>query len=86
MDTLSRSISSKDLRDGLADVLGGVAYRSERVGVTRHGKLTAVMISAEELELLEELEAKRDLEEFRAAKAADDGTRVSLEELRAEAS
>ena len=86
MDTLSRSISSKDLRDGLADVLGGVAYRSERVGVTRHGKLTAVMISAEELELFEELELKRDLEEFRIAKATDDGTRVSLEELRAEAS
>ena len=86
MNSLSRSLASKDLRDSLADVLGSVAYGSERVGVTRHGKLTAVVISADDLELLEELEAARDAAEFAAAKAADDGERVSLEELRAEAS
>lgn len=86
MTTLTRSIPSKDLRDSLADVLGGVAYGSERVGVTRHGKLTAVVISVDDLELLEELEAARDAAEFRAAKAADDGERVSLDELRAELS
>lgn len=84
MNTISRSVPSKDLRDSLADVLGGVAYGSERVGVTRHGKLTAVVISVADLELLEELEAARDAAEFTAAKAADDGERVSLDELRAE--
>lgn len=84
MKTISRSIASKDLRDGLADVLGGVAYGSERVGVTRHGKLTAVVISVDDLELLEELEAARDAAEFTAARAADDGQRVSLDELRDE--
>jgi prevent-host-death family protein len=82
MNTISRSVPSKDLRDSLADVLGGVAYGSERVGVTRHGKLTAVVISVGDLELLEELEAARDAAEFTAAKAADDGKRVSLDELR----
>lgn len=81
MNTISRSVPSKDLRDSLADVLGGVAYGSERVGVTRHGKLTAVVISVADLELLEELEAARDAAEFTAAKAADDGQRVSLDEL-----
>ncbi|AZS45697.1 MULTISPECIES: type II toxin-antitoxin system prevent-host-death family antitoxin [Microbacterium] len=81
MNTISRSVPSKDLRDSLADVLGGVAYGSERVGVTRHGKLTAVVISVADLELLEELEAARDAAEFAAAKAADDGQRVSLDEL-----
>lgn len=86
MDTISRSLPSKDLRDHLADVLGGVAYGSERVGVTRHGKLTAVMISVEDFELLEALEAARDAAEFTAAKAADGGGRVSLDELRAELS
>ena len=86
MDTISRSIPSKDFRDRLADVLGGVAYGSERVGITRHGKLAAVMISVDDLELLEELEAARDAAEFTAAKAADDGGRVSLDELRAELS
>ncbi|PQZ55412.1 MULTISPECIES: type II toxin-antitoxin system prevent-host-death family antitoxin [unclassified Microbacterium] len=84
MNTISRSVPSKDLRDSLADVLGGVAYGSERVGVTRHGKLTAVMISVGDLELLEELEAARDAAEYTAAKAADDGKRVSLDELRTE--
>lgn len=86
MTLLSRSISSKDLRDGLSDVLSGVAYGSERIGVTRHGKLTAVVISVADLELLEELEAARDAAEFTAAKAADDGERVSLDDLRAELS
>lgn len=86
MDTISRSIPSKDFRDRLADILGGVAYGSERVGITRHGKLAAVMISVDDLELLEELEAARDAAEFTAAKAADDGGRVSLDELRAELS
>lgn len=81
MNTISRTVPSKDLRDSLADVLGGVAYGSERVGVTRHGKLTAVVISVADLELLEELEAARDAAEFAAAKAADDGQRVSLDEL-----
>ncbi|MGO4490219.1 type II toxin-antitoxin system prevent-host-death family antitoxin [Microbacterium sp. 2RAF4] len=81
MNTISRNVPSKDLRDSLADVLGGVAYGSERVGVTRHGKLTAVVISVADLELLEELEAARDAAEFAAAKAADDGQRVSLDEL-----
>lgn len=84
MNTITRTVPSKDLRDSLADVLGGVAYGSERVGVTRHGKLTAVVISVDDLELLEELEAARDAAEFAAARAADDGGRVSLDELRAE--
>lgn len=84
MNTLSRSVPSKDLRDQLADVLGGVAYGAERVGVTRHGKLTAVVIGVDDLELLEELEAARDAAEFGAAKAADDGGRVSLDDLRTE--
>lgn len=84
MNTISRSVPSKGLRDSLADVLGGVAYGSERVGVTRHGKLTAVVISVDDLELLEGLEAARDAAEFAASKAADDGERVTLDDLRAE--
>lgn len=84
MNSISRSITSRDLRDGLSDVVGRVGYGRERIGVTRHGKLAAVVISVEDLELLENLEAARDLAEFRAAKADDDGSRVSLDELTAE--
>ena len=84
MNSVGRSVASKDLRDSLSDVLGSVAYGSERVGVTRHGKLTAVMISVADLELLEELEAARDAAEFAASRVDDDGGRVGLNELRAE--
>ena len=84
MNTLDRSVTTVALRDELADVVGRVSYAHERVGVTRHGKLAAVVISVEDLELLEALEDARDAAEFRAAQAADDGTRVSLAELRDE--
>lgn len=42
-------------------------------------------VSVEDLERLEELENADDLAAYRAAKAADDGTRVSLAELVGEA-
>ena len=84
MNTISRSVSTGDLVTGFAEVVGRVSYGKERVGVTRYGKLAAVVISVEDLELLERLEDARDLAEFRAAKAADDGSRISLDELAAE--
>lgn len=84
MDTLDRSVTTRELRDELADVVGRVSYGRERIGITRHGKLAAVVISVADLELLEALEDARDVEEFRAAKAADDGSRISLAELRDE--
>lgn len=86
MVSLTRSVPSADLRDHISEVLGSVSYGSERIGVTKHGKLTAVVIGVEDLELLEELEAARDASEFRAARASDDGVRVSLDELSAELS
>ena len=84
MNTISRSVQAGELRDHISEVLGSVSYGSERIGVTKHGRLTAVVIGVEDLELLEELEAARDAAEFRVARAADDGGRVSLDELRAE--
>lgn len=84
MNSLSRSVSTVALREELADVVGRVSYGHERVGVTRHGKLAAVVISVDDLELLEALEDARDAADFTAAKADDDGARVSLAELRDE--
>lgn len=84
MTTISRSVQAGELRDHISEVLGSVSYGSERIGVTKHGKLTAVVIGVEDLELLEELEAARDAAEFRTARAADDGGRVSLGELLSE--
>ena len=42
------------------------------------------MIGVDDLHLLEELEMARDVADFAAAKRADDGGRVSLDELEAE--
>lgn len=84
MQTLSESVTTRQLREELADVLGRASYGRERVGITRHGKLTAVVISVDDLESLEAYEMAQDVAELKAAKKADDGTRVGLAELRAE--
>lgn len=57
-------------------------YAGERIGVTRNGKLAAVLVSVEDLEALEAFEEAQDVAAYRVAKAKDDGERVSLDELR----
>lgn len=84
MDTLDRSVTTRELREGLSDAVGRAAFAGERIGVTKHGKLAAVLIGVDDLELLEELEEARDVREFVAAKNADDGTRTSLATLKDE--
>ncbi|MBF4457345.1 MULTISPECIES: type II toxin-antitoxin system Phd/YefM family antitoxin [unclassified Pseudoclavibacter] len=84
MDSVTREISTRELREQLSDVLGRAMYAGERVGVTRNGKLAAVVVSVADLEALESFEMHRDVESYRHAKAADDGDRVSLDELRGE--
>jgi PHD/YefM family antitoxin component YafN of YafNO toxin-antitoxin module len=59
-------------------------YAGERIGVTRNGKLAAVMVSVADLEALEEFEMAQDVAAYREAKASDDGARVTLDELRAD--
>ena len=56
--------------------------RGERIGVTRNGKLAAVVVGVADFEALEDFEMAQDLAAYREAKAADDGTRVGLDELR----
>ncbi|WP_125612604.1 type II toxin-antitoxin system prevent-host-death family antitoxin [Specibacter cremeus] len=60
------------------------SYGHERVQITKNGKPAAVLIGPEDFELLEQLEMLRDVTEYRAAKAADNGERVTLEQLRHE--
>jgi prevent-host-death family protein len=82
MDTLSGEVSTRELRDQLSDVLGRAMYAGERIGITRNGKLAAVVVSAADLEALEEFEMAQDVAAYREAKAADDGERVTIDELR----
>jgi len=84
MDTVSSSVSARELRADLSSIVGRVAFGHERIGLTRNGKLTAVVIGVDDLELLEQLEDAQDLAAYRAAKAEDQGGRISLAELRNE--
>jgi prevent-host-death family protein len=84
MDSVSARVSTRELRANISEVIGRTMYGHQRIGITRNGKLSAVVISVEDFELLEELEMAREVEAYRAAKEADDGKRVSLNELRNE--
>jgi len=74
-------VSVADLRVNLSDTINRAAYGHERIGITRRGKVAAVLISAEDLERFERLEDEADVRALTEAKAEDDGTRVGLEEL-----
>ena len=50
------TISTTKAREFLADLITEVAYKGERVILTRHGKAIAAIISAEDLERLERLD------------------------------
>jgi len=83
MESMSGEVSTRELRDQLSDVLGRAMYAGERIGVTRNGKLAAVVVGVADLEALEEFEMAQDVSAYREAKAADDGGRVSVGDLRA---
>jgi prevent-host-death family protein len=56
-------------RTQFTDTLSRAAYGKERIRITRHGKELAAVVPIEDLELLEALEDRIDLEDARAALA-----------------
>jgi prevent-host-death family protein len=82
MDSVTSSVSARELRADLSSIVGRVSFGHERIGVTRNGKLAAVVIGIDDLELLEQLEVANDLAAYTAARAADDGSRATLDDLR----
>jgi len=74
---------ARELRSQLSDVLGRAMYAGERIGVTRNGKLAALIVSVGDLDALEDFEMAQDVAAYRQAKATDDGTRVSLNDVSA---
>ncbi|MGH7966643.1 MAG: type II toxin-antitoxin system prevent-host-death family antitoxin [Candidatus Binatia bacterium] len=55
-------------REDFSDTLDRVSEKGERIVLHRHGKNVAVLIPLEDLALLEEIEDRLDVEDFRAAK------------------
>ena len=52
-----------DARKDLADILNRAAYAKERVVLTRRGKDVAALVPMDDLEILEALEDRIDIEE-----------------------
>ena len=76
-------VSAVQVRRRLAEVIDRAALGKERVILARRGKAVAAIVSLEDVELLEALEDRIDLENARAAliEAEKEGT-VSWEELK----
>jgi prevent-host-death family protein len=70
-------VAASALRKDCAKILNHVAYQQERVILQRHGKDTAVLVSLDDLALLEAIEDQMDREDARAAlmEARDKGTK-----------
>ena len=70
-------LNASDARNDFSDVLNRVAYQGERVVLHRRGKDVAVLISLEDLALLEKYEDAQDLKDAKAAlkEAAKKGTK-----------
>jgi prevent-host-death family protein len=77
------NISTAEARNDFAEVINRASFGKERFVLTRRGKRLAAIIPVEDLELLEELEDRMDVDAARAA-LAESGERVSYQDLRRE--
>jgi|GEM_PF-1199592 len=80
MGVAMETISSKDIRDHLSDVLNKVAYKGQKYTLTRSGKEVAVILFIEEWRLVEKMMQKledekdiRDVDEARSSYKKDGG-------------
>ncbi len=80
------SISTVEARERFAEVVNRAAFGQERIVLTRRGKALAAVVPIEDLEWMQELEDRLDIEEALAAlkEAEEEGGTVSWEEIKAE--
>jgi len=64
-----QTLDATTARDEFADLLNRAAYGKERVILTRRGRELAAVVPIEDVRLLEELEARLELQDARAALA-----------------
>jgi prevent-host-death family protein len=58
-------VSTTRAREALSDVIYRVIYQGERIVLERHGKDVVALVPVRDLELLEQIEDRMDLEEAR---------------------
>lgn len=56
-----KTLEASQLRQAISNALNTVAYTGERIAINRHGKRVAILISLDDLALLEALEDRVDL-------------------------
>lgn len=79
------SLNSSDARQHFPELINEASYAKKRTIVTRRGKKVAAIIPIEDLEVLEALENKIDLDEARIAlKDVEKNGAISWEELKNE--
>ena len=79
------SVSTREARENFSDVVNRAAYGKERVILTRRGKPVVAVVPMADIELLEALDDKLDLEDALAAlKEAEEKGIIPLEDLKRE--
>lgn len=82
---MHRDMSTVELREKLSEAVNRAAFGKERVVLTRRGRKLAGIVPYEDVEFLEALEDKKDIEDAKKAlkEAAKKGT-ISLAGLKRE--
>ena len=75
------SFGITELRKRMKDCIGRVEYGGERIAIEHHGKPVCVLISMEDLKLLEAIEDHADIQ---AALKARDEESVNWDEIKQE--
>lgn len=73
-------ISTADARKNFADIVNKVAYGDERVILTRRGQSVAALVSIAELELLQKIEERMDIEDAKKA-LSEPGDSIPADEV-----
>lgn len=81
------TLSCREVKDHMADILNRVAYNKKRYKIARHNKEMAIIISVEEWEaiesILQKLEDEEDIREAKIAmKEVDEKGSISFEEMK----
>ena len=74
------TMTTADARKHFADIVNKVAYGNETIVLTRRGQKIAALISIEELELLQQIEDRMDIEDAKKA-LAEPGDNISAQDF-----
>lgn len=74
------TVSTADARKHFADIVNKVAYGKEPIVLTRRGQKVAALVSMDELELLQQIEDRIDIEDAKKA-LAEPGKNIPAEKV-----